>query len=652
MLLRQLLTAIAIFVSSLAMAADAPAPATTPAAKKPKLDLESLNYSQGVISASLSPNGKKIAIVEYKHWTHSVFISDVKDVAFKRILSEKSEDVGFWRYSKIPLAVLWLNNEVIAINYNLGATSYTLEGKFIANLGERVIRTLSEVDAPVPMVLAYTDIEDRKLARVNALTGKKTRLSFPMSGQPIRYAFDKQGEPRVITMADSTFWKDVNTFSHWYKPAGKSDWQKVAEFKVTDDIWVPLFVPEEDKRIIVSSREGRDTSAIFSFDTDTGKMGKMMAGFPDLDVVGFNSAKGDTFERVTTSGMLPGQIWFDPVWSALQKEVDLALPKRINSLSGDPQGTVLVHSSGDVDPGSYYLLDAKDFSMRKFGSYHATIDPGDMRPVNAVSYPSFDGLGIPAYLTLPQGGAQALPTVIMIHGGPQVRDRWEFDADVQLLASRGYAVLQPQFRGSSGFGRKFEVAGYGQWGLAMQDDISAGVAYLVERGIADPKRICIYGASYGGYAALWGLVKTPELYQCGISFAGVSDIDMMFNGAADFNSNKIAMELVRSQIGDPKVNKQQFDMVSPLKNASRITVPVLLMHGQEDTRVPYAQGKKMLKALKDNGKEVEWLDFEDEGHGLYRLDNRRAYFNKLLKFLDTHIGPNSAGAKAKSASEG
>lgn len=642
-----ILCAVLLSAPLFAVAGGEPVVVTEPRGPSAQLDLESLTHSPGVVSASLSPDGKKIAIIEYKFRTHMVYISDVKEVAFKWILSEKYEKDGFWRYTRTPQAVLWLNNDIIAINYNMGATSFTLEGKFIANLGERVIRPLSDVAAPVPMVLAYTDIEERKLARVNAMTGQKTRLSFPMSGKPVRFAFDGKGEPRVITMADSTFWRDVNTFSHWYKPAGNADWRKVAEFRVTDDMWVPLYVPDEDNRIIVSSRAGRDTSAIFAYDTTTGTLGRMMAGFPDIDVIGFDNWKNEGFERATTSGMLPGQIWFDPVWAALQKEVDLALPKRINTLSGNPAGTVLVYSYGDVDPGSYYLLDATDFSMRKFGSYHSTIDPGAMRPVEAITYRSFDGLAIPAYLTLPKGGTTALPAVIMIHGGPQYRDNWEFDADVQLLASRGYAVLQPQFRGSTGFGRKFEVAGYGQWGLAMQDDVTAGVDYLVKRGIADPKRICIYGTSYGGYAALWGLVKTPALYQCGISFAGVTDIEMLFNGSSDITSDKIAMELIRSQIGDPKVNKQQFDMVSPLKHAARISVPVLLMHGQEDKRVPYAHGKKMLKALKDNSKTVEWMDFEDEGHGLYYLKNRRAYFGKLLEFLDTHIGPKSAGAATK-----
>jgi dipeptidyl aminopeptidase/acylaminoacyl peptidase len=267
--------------------------------------------------------------------------------------------------------------------------------------------------------------------------------------------------------------------------------------------------------------------------------------------------------------------------------------------------------------------------------------------MKSIAYPAMDGLKIPAFLTLPAAASRSLPTVIMIHGGPTARDAWAFDADVQLLASRGYAVLQPQFRGSSGFGRKFEEAGYGQWGLAMQDDITAGVDYLVKQQIADPNRVCIYGASYGGYAALWGLVKTPGLFKCGISFAGVVDLELMFKDSSDRTSNDAAMEMMRSRIGDPKLNKQQFDQVSPLKHAALIAAPVLLMHGDEDRRVPIVHGKKMRKALLDHGKQVEWLSFEGEGHGLYKYQSQQAYFKALLAFLDANIGSRALAARGR-----
>jgi len=226
------------------------------------------------------------------------------------------------------------------------------------------------------------------------------------------------------------------------------------------------------------------------------------------------------------------------------------------------------------------------------------------------------------------------PTIVLIHGGPWVRDQWQWNSEVQLLADRGYVVLQPQFRGSSGFGLKFSEAGYQQWGKSMQDDITAGVDYLINAGITDPKRICIYGASYGGYAALWGLIKTPDLYQCGISFAGVSDIADMLEGSSDIAHNKISREIFRTRVGDLAANKKRFDEVSPVKHAEKIKAPVLLIHGEDDERVPIVHSKKMISALEENHKVVESLFFNEEGHGLNYVRNLYLYYQTVFKFLD------------------
>lgn len=237
---------------------------------------------------------------------------------------------------------------------------------------------------------------------------------------------------------------------------------------------------------------------------------------------------------------------------------------------------------------------------------------------------------------------------MLIHGGPLARDHWGWDADVQLLANRGYMVFQPQFRGSSGFGRKFEEAGFGEWGRAMQDDITDGVRHLVAQGLADPKRICIVGASYGGYAALWGLVKTPELYRCGISFAGVTDIGHLFSDWTDFRFDKATQQIMKRHIGDKSKSAQLFDPVSPLKHAARIQAPVLLMHGKEDERVPVAHGRRMRDALEANGKDVTWLAFDEEGHGLYYQHSQIAYWQAMLDFLGKHlpVAPQAGAAAA------
>jgi dipeptidyl aminopeptidase/acylaminoacyl peptidase len=240
--------------------------------------------------------------------------------------------------------------------------------------------------------------------------------------------------------------------------------------------------------------------------------------------------------------------------------------------------------------------------------------------------------------------------VVLIHGGPQVRDRWQWNAEVQMLASHGYAVFQPQFRGSTGFGRRFEEAGYRQWGRAMQDDITDGVMYLVAQKIADPARICIYGASYGGYAALWGVIKTPDLYKCGVSFAGVSDLGSMLSHSIMDDSTAASRESHRVRIGDPEEARAQLDEVSPLKHAAQVRVPLLIAYGEEDQRVLPSQSKDMVKALRDLGKTVAWMPFEGAGHGFFWTRDELRYYAVLLAFFKRYIGdpdpPAAGGASA------
>ncbi|MBZ2209198.1 alpha/beta fold hydrolase [Massilia soli] len=615
-------------------------PVISPATSAPApVIFADLPYLPGTTFAALSPNGQYIAMIRYEDGDSTVMVADVADLKFKPVAKNKKGRDGFWTFSKVPLAVHWIGNDLLAINYNKGADAITRDGKFVANLGDRVIRSLPGSDPAAPMVMAYADLDDMSLVRVNARNGRKDHLSFPMSGKPIAYAFDARGEPRAVTMIDSSFWKDATTITNWFKPPGKQDWQKLEESRVVDDFWIPLHVPAQENTIVISSRRGRDTYAIFEYNTQTKSIGEMMAGHPSLDIVRAVGMDKSTFELVSTSGMRQTQVWFNPEWAALQKAIDKLFPKHHNVLNGDLKSNVLVHSRSDVDPGAWYVLNVAAMSLRHVGSYHSTIHPESMRPMASMSYPVSDGFVVPAFLTLPDVKTRPLPTVVMIHGGPTERDEWGFNPEVQMLAAKGYAVFQPQFRGSTGFGRKYEEAGYGQWGLGMQDDVTAGVEYLIKKGIADPKRICIYGASYGGYAAMWGLAKTPELYRCGISFAGVADLELMFRDSSNRNSNKAAAAVLRHRIGDPKLNKQQFDQVSPLKHAGRIVAPVLLMHGDEDQIVPIIHGEKLRDALIVNGKRVEWRKFEGEGHGTSTRANLHTYYNAMTAFLAKHIGP-------------
>jgi dipeptidyl aminopeptidase/acylaminoacyl peptidase len=270
-----------------------------------------------------------------------------------------------------------------------------------------------------------------------------------------------------------------------------------------------------------------------------------------------------------------------------------------------------------------------------------------MRPMQTVRYRSLDGTEIPAYLTLPADGARNSPAVVLVHGGPVVRDRWAWNPEVQMLASRGYAVLQPQFRGSAGFGRKFEIAGYREWGRAMQDDVTAGAQWLAEQGIADPRRMCIYGGSYGGYATLWALVKTPRLFRCGASIAGISDLGLFLAGDTDIGKRETGRLYLLRTVGNAQEDAARLDEVSPLRHAGAIEVPVLLAHGNLDRRVPIIHSERMLEALKASGKQVEWLLLRGEQHGFAHPENRELFYNALFAFLARNTAaPAPAGGVA------
>jgi len=597
----------------------------------------------GTSDMKLSPDGKHLAAIEYNGIYHNLSLIDIDAGTAEIIVYGRRVREGNWIFNKEPRHVTWATNDVLAVDYGIEAESINLQGKKLEDLGDKVIRKAQLENADSPDVLVFTDAEDGDVALVNAKTGKKTKYRLPaFSGKAVHWAFDNQGVLRAVTLANSAFWKESTTISNWYKPGADQDWVKLAEFKVTDDYWTPLFVPDQPDSLIVSSSQGRDTRAVFQYDTRKRELGKMLAGHPDQDILDVEGINLDTFKRVITSGMLPQQHWFESDWAKIQASIDVTLPGRINILSGDVKKRVLIFSYGDTDPGRWYVMDVAAMTMFVAAEIHPSVDVKKMRPMEVVSYAAKDGLTIPAYLTRPADSAKPMPTVVMIHGGPTVRDEWDWNSETQLLAANGYVVFQPQFRGSSGFGRAFEDAGNKQWGLAMQDDVTAGVEYLIKKGIADPSRICIYGASYGGYAALWGVVKTPDLYRCGISMAGVSDIGYMLHDSSDSNDSKAVREIMRFRIGDSDVNQQQFDQVSPLKNAGRIKAPLLIFHGTDDKRVPISHSKSMIRALEENHKVYEWHEVEGEGHGFSYARDEAYFYWHMLKFLNRYIGLKEA----------
>jgi dipeptidyl aminopeptidase/acylaminoacyl peptidase len=395
-------------------------------------------------------------------------------------------------------------------------------------------------------------------------------------------------------------------------------------------------VGDDDKTLIVAAHNGQDKTAIMRYDPATRTFGETMARHPkiDLDSLIWDEGRPVGVRYEADRG---GTAMFDELLARVQDTVDRAFPDAVNVLSWSrDRSKFVVFSYSDRSPGAFFLFDLKSGRMQWLADVAPWIKAEAMAPMKPVRYKARDGLEIPAYLTLPPGSdGRNLPLVMVIHGGPWVRgDRWGFDPEVQFLASRGYAVLQPNFRGTLHYGWKHYSASFGQWGLAMEEDIEDGVHWAVAQGIADPKRVAIYGASYGGYATMMGLAKTPDLYRCGINYVGVTDLPLLMTATwSDTSRSEYQEYLAPLEIGDLDKDAKRLRETSPVNLASRIKVPVLMAYGAADVRVVLEHGTRMKSALDGAGVKNQWMIMEGEGHGFRDLENQKAFYSSVEKFL-------------------
>ena len=323
---------------------------------------------------------------------------------------------------------------------------------------------------------------------------------------------------------------------------------------------------------------------------------------------------------------------FDPDWSRRYQVINKALADTTNTIVSTTTDRTLhvISSVSEREPGMFYLYDEPNTAIHPLGMAYNDLEPSQLSPATPINYTARDGTTIPGYLTLPLGSdGKNMPTVILPHGGPHSRDSMEFDYLAQFLANRGYAVLQPNFRGSWGYGRDFLRAGYEQWGLLMQDDVTDGTHWMINEGIADPSRTCIMGWSYGGYAALMGAAKEPDLYKCAISINGVTDIPRLVRNAKDYIGGTVMTR---------HINQEGAKDVSPVHLAEQITAPILLIASEDDTNVEYRHSRDMDKALKRKKVPRRYVKLEDGGHSLEHVESRLIALQEIEKWLDKYIG--------------
>ncbi len=411
-----------------------------------------------------------------------------------------------------------------------------------------------------------------------------------------------------------------------FKPIDRADRNKYETL-----ISPVLFDADPNKLIVQHSVNGKE--GLYEYDTAAGKMGKkiyesQVAEIEDVIL----SPDGKSVAGVMYVDDVAHIDWLDPKLKEMQAALDKSVPgKTVNIVSYDQaQENFIVRIGSPRDPGRYYLFSTADGTLHFYARVHEEMKDHVLASMTPVKYKARDGLEIPGYLTLPVGrGDKNLPLIVLPHGGPAARDTLGYDDDVQFLANRGYAVLQPNFRGSAGYGADYAEKADGQWGLTMQDDITDGVKWLIASGVADPKRVCIMGGSYGGYAAMTGIFRDPDLYRCAISFAGISDLPRLLRYDSNFLYYKAQKKSLKSGGAD-------LNVVSAINNIAKIKTPLLLIHGKKDLRVPVEQSTIMAKAMQAAGKPVELVLQPEGDHHLSREADRLSYFTAIADFLEKY----------------
>lgn len=452
-----------------------------------------------------------------------------------------------------------------------------------------------------------------------------------------RFAADAAGEVRFAAGYGSD-----NSSKLYYRDARGSDWRLVNDEAQTHRVVFPLGFSEDGKLAYLQSEMAQGPDAILSYDPANGKQVELLR-----DAV---ADPWETIERLGTRE--PAGAWFmhdglrsrffdeTSATARLYRSLEKAFPGLAVSVTSTTKDRrlALVYAWSERNNGDYYLFDTAAKTANMVYSRREWFDPTRAQPTREVQLQARDGRKLYGYLTRPAGKENgALPLVVLPHGGPfSVFDAWGFDDESQMLAEAGYAVLRVNFRGSGNYGRDHLQSGAKEWGKAMQDDLTDATRWAVAQGIADPARMCIYGSSYGGYAALMGVAKEPDLYRCAVGYVGVYDLERVYRDTRDSRSSRV-------WVGDWLGQRDALAGVSPVNLAARIKAPVFLAAGGRDERAPIEHSKKMEKALKTAGVPVETLYYDSEGHGFYNEAHRREYYVRLLDFLSRYLG----GAKAK-----
>ncbi|HJV61659.1 MAG TPA: S9 family peptidase [Albitalea sp.] len=471
--------------------------------------------------------------------------------------------------------------------------------------------------------------------RVDLKTGRAA-LVAENPGNVVAWQVDHAGRVRMAVTSDG-----INT-SVLYRDGAQGPFKPIitTDYKTTVE---PQFFTADNKRFYALSNRGRDKQALVLIDPAKPDAEQVLYEHPEVDL---GAAAWSRLRKVLTlvqyDTVKTERKFFDAKAEALYAAIESKLPGyqiMLQSLTR-AEDKFIVAAYNDRTPGTRYVFDARTATLARLADINPWIPERDMAPMTPVSYTSRDGLKINGYLTLPVGRPKTnLPCIVNPHGGPWARDGWGYNPEVQFLANRGYCVLQMNFRGSTGYGRTFWEASFGQWGLKMQDDVTDGVQWLLKQGIADPRRVGIYGGSYGGYTTLAGVAFTPDLYAAAVDYVGVSNLFTFMKTIPPYW--KPMLEKMQAMVGDPQKDEERLAATSPALHADQIKTPLFIAQGARDPRVNKAESDQVVEALRKRGVEVQYLVKDNEGHGFRNEENQFEFYSAMEAFFAKHLKPQT-----------
>ncbi|MBN8584487.1 MAG: S9 family peptidase [Ignavibacteria bacterium] len=582
----------------------------------------------------ISPNGKYISYLAPYNQRLNIYVQEISTGNVKRLTGVTERDISgyFWGNDNV---IIYLRDNAGDENFHFYSVNIqngtNIDLTPFEGVRANLIDELEDIDSEILIEMNKRNPEIFDVYRLNFETGELI-IAAENPGNISGWVTDHNGKIRAAITTDG-----VNT-SLLYRENENESWHTVITTNFKESL-TPLFFTFDNKFLYASSNIGRDKNAVIRYDIKNAAEAEVIYEHPEVDVYTLTySRKRKVITSVIFNTWKRERVILDNETEKMFKrlEKDLGQYEILITDNDDNEEKFIIRTYSDRSLGAYYIFDKAADTLTKISDVSPWINEKEMAEMKPVTYQSRDGLLIHGYLSLPLGAEHKnLPVVINPHGGPWARDYWGFNPEIQFLVNRGYAVLQMNFRGSVGFGRKFWECSFKEWGKTMQNDISDGVNWIVEQGIADPARIAIYGGSYGGYAVLAGLAFTPDLYAAGVDYVGVSNLFTFMNSIPAYW--KPYLEMLYVMVGHPERDKKLMEDASPVFHVDKMKAPLFIAQGKMDPRVNINESDQMVKALKERGIDVPYMVKENEGHGFLNQENKFDFYREMETFLAKHL---------------